>query len=139
VYQGVTGVVFTFDKMYVRATSSVRLIASIATSISTGTIKIVNPHTNSLTSQYIQGGDTGSFGTGEYNNSEQLKPKEVSGMIRIATINVKTPKFSLRNTRSSNQKVLVGDAEYKTVFDGEISAANGNVSLSDFVVTGHAT
>jgi hypothetical protein len=32
---GTDGVIFTFDRMYVRATSSVRLIASIATSIST--------------------------------------------------------------------------------------------------------
>jgi hypothetical protein len=60
-------------------------------------------------------------------------------MIRIATVNVKTPKFSLRNPNSSNQRVLIGDAEYKTVFDGEISAANGNVSLSDFIVTGQTT
>jgi hypothetical protein len=120
---------FSFDEIYINRNETVKLIATIDSQPSTGTIKVVNM-TNSTN---VINGTT--FANGEYENGEILKSDTVAGAVQIATITVKTPQFSLRNNASNTQNVVKGDTTTKVVFDGTLTSAKGKVTVNQLVLT----
>jgi hypothetical protein len=76
-------------------------------------------------------------GTGTFDNSDEpLSLSEIAGTVQIAKLVVKPGKFNISNKNSTTQKVVKGESDEVTIFDGEITSKDGKVSVNDFYVTG---
>lgn len=117
--------IWTIDEIAVSRDASVRVLVDLET----------NAAGNAITFSNIT---AGSFASNvEFlNNGEVLAPGQaIAGVIKLARINVKTPTFSLTETSNlSAQKVVVGDAATRVVFEGDLVAKKGDVAGRSIVI-----
>ena len=119
---------FTFDDdIYVSKTSSIRVLVDLNNDAAVETIKFNN----------LNGA---SFGAGTYENSDEtLNISDIAGSISISNLTVKAGKFYITNKSSAAQKVVAGNTDEVTIFDWEITAKSGKVTVNKLVLTGDYT
>jgi hypothetical protein len=64
-----------------------------------------------------------------------LKVSEIAGSIQYSKLTVKAGKLNLTNKSSTTQKVVKGNSDEVTLFDGEITAKEGKVSVNEIIVS----
>ena len=57
----------------------------------------------------------------------------VAGSIQLAKVTVKAGKFNITNKKSTTQKVVVNNSDEVTIFDWEITAKDGRISVNDLI------
>ena len=115
------------DEIYVSKTSDIRVLANLrGNAKENATVEF----SKNLMGSSIQG-------TSHYDNSdEKLESKDIAGSIQLAKLTVKAGKFNLTNKSSSTKKVVINSSDEVVIFDGEISAKEGRVSVNDLTLTG---
>jgi hypothetical protein len=73
---------------------------------------------------------------GRYESNDQSISGDIAGTIQIADLNIKAGKFNITNKASSTQKVVKNTSDVVTIFDGEITAKDGTVSVTDLNLEG---
>jgi hypothetical protein len=59
-----------------------------------------------------------------------LKANEIAGSITVATVTVKTPKFTLSTNSISKQETVVKDSTKKTVMKGKLEAKENAINVN---------
>jgi hypothetical protein len=63
-----------------------------------------------------------------------LNKNDIAGTIQTADLIVKAGKFNITNKNSSTKKVVKGNSDVVTIFDGEITSKDGRVTVNDLFV-----
>ena len=110
--------------MYVSRTSDIRVLVNLWTDTNVDSIKFTSIQGSSFKSNW------------EYDsNSESFTPSSViAGTVQVSNLTVKAGKFNITNKSSSTQKVVKGNSDEVTIFDGEITAKSGKVSVNDLIL-----
>jgi hypothetical protein len=113
------------DEIYVSKTSDIRVLVNLKNVADNNKVEFA-----SLKGASIQG-------KSYYDNSdESFTGADIAGSIQLATLNVKAGKFNLTNKSSSTKKVTINSSDEVVIFDGEIAAKEGRVSVSDLTLSG---
>jgi hypothetical protein len=113
------------DEIYVSKTSDIRVLVNL---------KNVDDGAK-VTFDSLKGASI--KGKSYYDNSdESFTGADVAGSIQLATLNVKAGKFNLTNKSSSSKKVVKNSSDEVIIFDGEITAKDGTISVSDLTLEG---
>ena len=122
------------DEIYVSKTSEVRVLLNIknAANIDNDTISLVG-YLNGTAISY----NNSTTEAWRYDNSDEsvLNKSEIAGSIQYAKLTVKAGKLNLTNKSSTTQKVVKGNSDEVVLFDGEITAKEGRVSVNEIKVT----
>jgi hypothetical protein len=120
---------WTIDEISVSRNASVRILVDMLS---------VNP--NKIPAIVIGNITASSFtASGEFlNNGESFAPSTaVAGVIKGATLNIKTPTFSLEETSNlTTQKVVKGDANTRVMFEGTLVSKKGDVTGRSITISG---
>jgi hypothetical protein len=113
------------DEIYVSKTSDIRVLVNLK-NIDDGA---------KVTFDSLKGASV--KGKSYYDNSdESFTGADIAGSIQLATLNVKAGKFNLTNKSSSSKKVVKNSSDEVIIFDGEITAKDGTISVSDLTLEG---
>jgi hypothetical protein len=63
-----------------------------------------------------------------------LNKNDIAGTIQTADLIIKAGKFNITNKNSSTKKVVKGNSDVVTIFDGEITSKDGRVTVNDLYV-----
>ena len=112
------------DEIYVSKTNEVRVLVDVANEALTWkTISFVNLNGNSFTAD------------GTYDNTDEpLARGTIAGAVQIADLVIKAGKFNITNKNSTTQKVVKGNSDIVTIFDGEITSNDGKVTVNDLYI-----
>ena len=113
-----------FEDVTVRSTSDIELLVSLASNVTTDS-KLTFP---ALSNKLMSG--VGSF----QNNDSDLATGDIAGSITVATVTVKTPKFTLSADSISKQETVVNDTTKKTVMKGKLEAKENSINVNTFTV-----
>ena len=116
---GASGRYETTEDIYVSKTSDVKVLVSLNW-VTENNQKIVfgNIRSDNLVN-------------GRYESNDQSISNDIAWTIQIADLNVKAGKFNITNKSSSTQKVVKNTSDVVTIFDGEITAKDGTVSVTE--------
>ena len=113
------------DEIYVSKTSDIKVLVDLR-NVADGL---------SVTFDPLKG--TSIQGKSYYDNSdESFTGSAIAGSIQLAKLTVKAGKFNLTNKSSSTKKVAINTSDEVTIFDGEITAKEGTVSVNELVISG---
>ena len=131
--QSTDGSKWSIEEIVVNKNSSFRLLADLNTNPipASSTVEVSNITSTSF-------GTPGTTKVEFLNNGEFMNADEaIAGLIKTARINVRTPQFSLEETSSlTTQRVVVGDAATRTIFEGTLSAKRGDVTGRSITISG---
>ena len=115
------------DEIYIAKTSDIRILANIrGNAANNATVKFTSP---------LKGASIKD--PSHYDNSdEKLESKDIAGSIQIAQLTVKAGKFNLTNKSSTTKKVVKNSSDEVVIFDGEITAKEGRISVNDLTLEG---
>ena len=115
------------DEIYVSKTSEIRVLANLRGNAANNATVEFNKN---LMGSSVKG-------TSHYDNSdEKLESSDIAGSIQLAKLTVKAGKFNLTNKSSSTKKVVVNSSDEVVIFDGEITAKEGRISVNDLTLEG---
>ena len=114
----------TFEDVTVRSTSDIELLVSLNSKVTTNK-KIEFP---AFSNKLMTG--KGSF----QNNDSDLELADIAGSITVATVTVKTPKFTLSTNSISKQETVVNDPTKKIVMKGKLEAKENAVNVNKMTV-----
>ena len=119
------------EEIYVSKTSDVRILANLRawTAVNDKSVefgKISNASFGTTT-------DAWEYDNG---NNDSIAQADIAGSIQISKLTVKPGKFNITNKSSATQKVTKDSSDDAVIFDGEITAKDGTVSINELTVAG---
>ena len=123
----------TFSDISIKNSADVELLLNLSSSVKEG---------DSITFTNISSAlmATTAWGTTYYqgtytNNDEYFSWGDVAGLIQIADVNVKTPKFTISSDSISTQETVINNSSVKVLMKGKLTAKENDINVNDFKVT----
>ena len=125
------------DEMYISKSADVKVLVNVATNASNeftsaDSVTFTNLNGYSFTKLTYENSDK-TYSISDSNNSSSA---EIAGTVQIAKLIPTAGKFFITNKATSTQRVVLGNSDEVTIFDGEISTSKDRVTVNDLIVSG---